>query len=94
MKNQSMIQEKYLNIFEDGRFGQYTLENLETYLKSEDSSYLLKLMNILQGMHYIENLRKSHGQEDYVKRSLKKMKIAKDIGAIKQPAPPTDFRIE
>ena len=86
--------EKYVDILEDGRFGPYTLEILETYLKSEDSSYLLKLMNILQGMHCIEYLRKSRGQEDYVRRLLKRMRIAEDIGVVKPPAPPTDFRIE
>ncbi|GAJ23902.1 unnamed protein product, partial [marine sediment metagenome] len=41
----------------------------------DDLSYLLKVMNILQGMHYIEYMRKSPTQEKYARGWLKRVKI-------------------
>lgn len=85
---------KYRDILQDGRFGPNTLQALEAYLTIEDSSYLLKMTNVLQGMKYIEYLRRSPGQESYVKKWFKKIQISKNLGGVRPPAPPTDFRIE
>jgi|GEM_PF-427947 len=90
----SGYREKHGSIPEDGRFGPMTLETLETYLKAEDSLDLLKVMNVLEGMHYIGYLRKQPLQEDFARKFLKRIKISKDMVAMKPPAPPTDFRIE
>ena len=68
-------QKNYNDIFEDGFFGRNTLNGLEAYLKIDDLSYLLKVMNILQGMHYIEYMRKSPTQEKYARGWLKRVKI-------------------
>ena len=68
-------QKNYADIFEDGLFGRNTLNALEAYLKIDDLSYLLKVMNILQGMHYIEYMRKSPTQEKYARGWLKRVKV-------------------
>ena len=68
-------QKNYNDIVEDGLFGKNTLKVLMAYLKIDDLSYLLKVMNILQGMHYIEYMRKSPKQEKYARGWLKRVKV-------------------
>lgn len=68
-------QRNYTDIVEDGLFGKNTLKVLMAYLKIDDLSYLLKVMNILQGMHYIEYMRKSPKQEKYARGWLKRVKV-------------------
>lgn len=69
-------QKNYADIVEDGVFGKTTLKTLETYLAIDDVSYLLKVMNVLQGMHYIEYMRRSPTQEKYARGWLKRVKIS------------------
>lgn len=66
---------KYKDISEDGLFGRNTLNALLAYLKGDDVTYLLKVMNILQGMHYIEYMRKNPAQEKYARGWLKRVKL-------------------
>ncbi|MBW1702152.1 MAG: hypothetical protein JRJ69_07695 [Deltaproteobacteria bacterium] len=68
-------QRNYTDIVEDGLFGKNTLKVLMAYLEIDDVSYLLKVMNILQGMHYIEYMRKSPTQEKYARGWLKRVKV-------------------
>lgn len=68
-------QRNYTDIVEDGLFGKNTLKVLMAYLEIDEISYLLKVMNILQGMHYIEYMRKSPTQEKYARGWLKRVKI-------------------
>lgn len=68
-------QKNYNDIVEDGLFGKNTLKVLMAYLEIDEISYLLKVMNILQGMHYIEYMRKSPTQEKYARGWLKRVKI-------------------
>jgi lysozyme family protein len=68
-------QKNYTDICEDGLFGRNTLKALEAYLKAENVSYLLRVMNILQGMHYIEHMRKNPTQEKYARGWLKRVKV-------------------
>lgn len=86
--------EKHVSLLEDGCFGPLTMETLEAYLETQDASDLLKVMNILQSMHYIEYLRRKPSQQGYVRTFLKRTRISKDFAIVKPPAPPTDFRIE
>jgi lysozyme family protein len=65
----------YTDVFEDGLFGRNTLKALQAYLKIDDVSYLLKVMNVLQGMHYIEYMRKNPAQEKYARGWLKRVKV-------------------
>ena len=70
-------QKNYADIVEDGLFGPDTLNALETCLKIDDFSYLLKLMNILQGTHYIEYMRTNPTQERFVRGWLKRVNFSR-----------------
>ncbi|MFQ5708014.1 MAG: glycoside hydrolase family 108 protein [bacterium] len=76
----------YGDIVEDGDFGQNTFDALTAYLSGKGRAFdrqkdkpdlLLKIMNILQGMHYINYMRKSPTQEKYARGWLKRVKISK-----------------
>ena len=57
----------YDDLHEDGKFGDKTLTALKTYLQRDNPSELMKVSNILQGMHYIEYMRSSPTQEKYAR---------------------------
>lgn len=65
----------YDDIKEDGKFGHNTLTALKAYLNADDASYLLKVCNILQGMHYIEFMKASPTQEKYARGWLSRVKL-------------------
>lgn len=86
-------QNNYRHIIEDGLFGPKTLKALEANLKMNDASYLLKVMGILQGMQYLEKMRKNPNQEERARDWFKRIRISKEsVG--KRPEPPTNLRIE
>jgi len=66
----------YADLVEDGAFGQRSLAAVAAYLKQDKVADLLKVLNILQGMHYIEFMTKSPVQEKYARGWLKRVKIA------------------
>jgi len=68
-------QKNYNDVVEDGLFGLKTLKALKAYLKIDKLQYLLKVMNILQGTHYIEYMRKNPIQEKYARGWLKRVKF-------------------
>lgn len=70
-------QQNYSDIVEDGVFGPSTLGALETCLASEnnDSAYIMKIMNVLQGMHYIDYMKSKPSQEKYARGWLKRVSI-------------------
>ena len=68
----------YPDIVEDGAFGDNTLLTLKIYLDMDDTSFLLKIMNILQGMHYIDYMTKSPTQERFARGWLKRVSISKN----------------
>jgi len=68
-------QKNYVDIVEDGLLGRNTLKALNACLENDDISVLLKVMNIFQGMHYIEYMRKDPVQEKYARGWLKRVKI-------------------
>jgi len=86
-------QENYRHIIEDGLFGPKTRNALEAYLKIKDVPYLLKVMNIIQGMEYIEEIRRNPNQEKYARDWFKRIRISKE-SAEKGLAPPTNLRID
>lgn len=69
-------QTSYEDIMEDGRFGPGTLNALKAYLEMDEVSHLVKIMNILQGMHYIEYMRRRPSQEKYARGWLKRVKLS------------------
>ena len=70
-------QKSFKDILEDGKSGSGTLGALNDYLANDPAEHLLKIMNILQGMHYIEYMRKSPTQEKYARGWLKRVCISK-----------------
>ncbi len=67
-------QANYTDIIEDGVCGTVTIQRLEQCLSVEgDIPALLKLMNVLQGMHYIEYARKDPKQERFLRGWLKRV---------------------
>lgn len=71
-------QQSFKDILEDGKCGTGTLGALDKYLAKDPAEYLLKIMNILQGMHYIEYMRKSPVQEKYARGWLKRVCIGRE----------------
>jgi lysozyme family protein len=58
----------YDDIVEDGGLGPTTLGTVRAYLKKDGSSAaLLRVMNVLQGMHYIELARLRPSQERFMR---------------------------
>lgn len=55
----------YADIVEDGKVGNNTLNALMACLTYRGNSYLYKIMNILQGEHYISYMTQSPTQEKY-----------------------------
>jgi lysozyme family protein len=60
-------QSLYPDLVDDGKFGPKTLQTLNTYLQKDKPELLLKVMNILQGMHYINYMKKSPTQEKFAR---------------------------
>ena len=71
-------QKNYADIVEDGGFGTNTMAALNQYLNIDDASFLLKVLNILQGMHYIDYMTKSPTQERFARGWLKRVSITKN----------------
>ncbi len=62
-------------IAEDGDFGKNTMKALNAALAKDELS-LFNLMNVLQGMHYINLMRKSPVQEKYARGWFKRVRSA------------------
>jgi lysozyme family protein len=70
-------QKNYSDISEDGVIGNNTLNTLNNFLNKfkRDVKYLLKLMNLFQGMHYINYMGKDSKQERFARGWLNRVKI-------------------
>ena len=55
----------YVDLVVDGRLGPATLRAMSSCISYRGDSYLYKVMNILQGMHYIDFMNKSPIQERF-----------------------------
>lgn len=66
----------YPDLVEDGLFGARSLAAINAYLARDNPSHLLKVLNILQGMHYIESMTRSPVQEKFARGWLKRVKIS------------------
>ncbi len=65
----------YPDIVEDGQFGLKTFSTLQRYLSINSNKYLLKVIVILRGMHYIEYMRKSPIQEKFARGWLNRVSL-------------------
>jgi len=68
-------QKNYNDITEDGSFGNNTLKTLTIFLNKDKPSLLLKVINILQGMHYINYMTKRPSQEKFARGWLRRVKL-------------------
>lgn len=73
-KNQTL----YSDIDEDGKIGNQTLTALKVLLNKETNETLLKLMNVLQGMHYIDYMRQNPAQEKFARGWFTRVSFSKD----------------
>jgi lysozyme family protein len=65
----------YDDLVEDGDFGPRSLAALRAYLKNDPPATLLKVLNILQGMHYIEYMNQSPIQEKFARGWFARVEI-------------------
>ena len=72
-RNQSM----YKDLVVDGKFGNNTFNTLEIFMKTNQIDFLIKIMNVLQGMHYIDYMRKSPTQEKFCRSWFSRVEINK-----------------
>jgi lysozyme family protein len=63
----------YEDLVEDGKIGPASLNALKKYLVLDDPIYIIKIMNILQGNHYLEYMRQSPTQDKYARGWLKRV---------------------
>jgi len=68
----------YEDIVEDGKVGANTIKALKACIAYRGDEYIYKVMNILQGMHYIEYMTKSPIQEKYAYGWLKRVDFIKN----------------
>jgi len=69
---------RYNDIVEDGKMGPNTLTALGEYLRQKDKSYLLKVMNLLQGNHYIKRMSDDPTQEKFAFGWMSRVEIKKN----------------
>lgn len=67
----------YADMAVDGIFGTATMINLKTYLKTDPDVLLYKVMNVLQGKHYIDIMLKKGSQEKYARGWFNRVEISK-----------------
>lgn len=68
-------QKSWVNILEDGRYGNWTHATLIKALNSGDGRYVLKVLNILQGSHYIAFMGKDEEQERFARGWLERVSL-------------------
>ncbi len=70
-------QKNYMDITEDGKFGDQTLTALKIFLKLEKDrpDYLLKLLNLLQANFYIDIMRRDSTQERFARGWLNRVDL-------------------
>ena len=68
----------YDDIVEDGKMGPNTLSALAACLAYRGNEYIYKIMNILQGEHYITYMTQSPVQEKYAYGWLKRVDFVKN----------------
>lgn len=72
-RNQKLYQDQV----EDGDYGPTTHKCLYAYLQTDSEVLLCKIINVLQGNHYINYMKKSPKQEKYARGWFKRVDITK-----------------
>lgn len=67
----------YPDMVEDGSYGKTSHKCLHTYLQTDSEMLLCKVINVLQGNHYINYMKKSPTQEKYARGWFNRVDITK-----------------
>jgi len=67
----------FADIAEDGKFGGITLSTMIIACQGNES-LIFKIMNILQGAHYIETMSKTPSQEKYARGWFRRVTISRE----------------
>lgn len=65
----------YDDLVVDGGFGPKSLAALRAYLKKDSPALLLKVLNVLQGMHYVTVMSQSPQQEKFARGWFSRVEI-------------------
>lgn len=68
----------YPDLASDGCMGMKTINAIKAYIKNDEVSLLLKLMNVFQGMHYITLMQNHPEQEKYARGWFSRVTILKE----------------
>ena len=68
----------FSDLVDDGIIGPKTLEALEIIRNRKETELLLKIMNVLQGNHYLSYMKKSPTQEIFARGWFTRVKISKE----------------
>jgi lysozyme family protein len=68
----------YNDLVTDGVIGPSTMQALNYIVKHDDEEILLKIMNTLQGNHYLEYMKKSPTQEKYARGWFSRVTMFKE----------------
>jgi len=72
-RNRSLYQDQVV----DGDYGPTTHKTLYAYLRTDSEMLLCKIINVLQGNHYINYMTKSPTQEKYARGWFNRVEITK-----------------
>lgn len=65
----------YPEVVEDGKLGPGSMRSLQSLIAMEGTGVLFKVLNIIQGGHYLEIMRKSPSQEKWARGWLKRVSL-------------------
>lgn len=68
----------YDDLVEDGKIGSKTIYTLKTYFTTDDPQYIIKIINVLQGYHYIKFMKESPEQERFARGWLNRVVFNKE----------------
>ena len=63
------------DLVDDGIIGNKTFSAMLRIATEKDGEVLLKIMNVLQGMHYLDYMKKSPTQEKYARGWFKRVSL-------------------
>jgi len=68
----------FTDLVVDGKIGRASIAALNEILIAGDEEILLIMLNVCQGRHYMEYMKKSPTQEKYARGWFKRVKLSKD----------------
>jgi len=72
-------QKLFSDLIVDGKIGPSTLRAVDIILRESEEELMFKIMNVLQGMHYLEYMDKDPKQEKYARGWFKRVTFIKEV---------------